>query len=56
MKSFPAFGILLNSRSGRQSLFSLLEKNSSLPGPRANLELGYSFARACASLKLQQWQ
>jgi len=56
MKSFPAFGILLKSRSDRQALFSLLEKNSGLPGPRANLELGYSFARAVASLNLQEWQ
>jgi len=56
MKSFPAFGILLKSRAGRQELFTLLEKNSGLPGPRANLELGYSFARAVVSLNLQEWQ
>jgi hypothetical protein len=56
MKSFPAFGILLKSRSDRQALVSLLEKNSGLPGPRANLELGYSFARAVVSLNLQEWQ
>ena len=56
MKSFPAFGILLASRSQRGALLSLLEKNSGLPGPRANLELMYSFARAVSSLKLQEWQ
>ena len=57
MKSFPAFGILLKSPSKRGALFSLLEKNSGLPGPRANLELGYSFARAVASQKqLKEWQ
>jgi len=56
MKSFPAFGILLRSRSERPALISLLEKNSGLPGPRANLELGYSFAKAVASLNLQEWQ
>ncbi len=56
MKSFPAFGILLRSRSERQTLMSLLEKNSGLPGPRANLELGYSFAKAVASMNLQEWQ
>jgi hypothetical protein len=56
MKSFPAFGIMLRSRSDRKALFSLLEKNSGLPGPRANLELGYSFARAMASMNLQEWQ
>lgn len=56
MKSFPAFGILLASRSQRNALLSLLKKNSGLPGPRANLELMYSFAKAVSSLKLQQWQ
>ena len=56
MKSFPAFGILLKSPSERKALFSLLEENSGLPGPRANLELGYSFARAVASLKPKEWQ
>jgi len=56
MKSFPAFGILLRSPSSRRDLFSLLEKNSGLPGPRANLELGYSFARAVASANLVEWQ
>ena len=56
MKSFPAFGILLKSRSDRSALFSLLEKNSGLPGPRANLELGYSFAKAVAAMNLQEWQ
>ena len=56
MKSFPAFGILLASRSRRDALLSLLEKNSGLPGPRANLELMYSFAKAVSSLKLQEWQ
>ena len=56
MKNFPAFGILLASRSQRQALVSLLEKNSGLPGPRANLELAYSFASAVASLNLQEWQ
>lgn len=56
MKSFPAFGILLKSRSDRPALFSLLEKNSGLPGPRANLELGYSFAKAVSSMRLQDWQ
>ena len=56
MKSFPAFGILLASRAQRQALLSLLQENSGLPGPRANLELAYSFARAAASLNLQEWQ
>ena len=56
MTSFPAFGILLRSRSNRQALFSLLQENSGLPGPRANLELGYSFARAATSQHLQEWQ
>ncbi len=56
MKAFPAFGILLAQRSQRQALLSLLEKNSGLPGPRANLELMYSFAKAVSSVKLQEWQ
>ena len=56
MKSFPAFGILLKSREQRQALLELLEKNSGLPGPRANLELAYSFSRAVASMSLSEWQ
>ncbi len=56
MKTFPAFGILLGQRSQRQALIALLEDNSGLPGPRANLELMYSFASAVSSLKLQEWQ
>ena len=56
MKSFPAFGILLKSRSDRDALYTLLEKNSGLPGPRGNLELAYSFAKAVASMNLQEWQ
>jgi hypothetical protein len=56
MKSFPAFGILLKSRSDSQALYTLLEKNSGLPGPRGNLELAYSFARAVASMNIQEWQ
>ncbi len=56
MKTFPAFGILLAQRSQREALLSLLKQNSGLPGPRANLELMYSFAKSVASLKLQQWQ
>ncbi len=56
MKAFPAFGILLGSRSRLPELRALLEKNSALPGPRANLELAYSFAASVASLRLEDWQ
>ena len=48
MKSFPAFGIMLRSRSQLDDLRELLQKNSGLPGPRANLELMYSFAKSVA--------
>jgi len=56
MKSFPAFGILLGSRGKLQELCALLEANSGLPGPRANLELVYSFASSAASMHLEDWQ
>lgn len=56
MKAFPAFGILLKDRGQKKALFDLLEKSSGLPGPRANLELMYSFARSVASMNLQEWQ
>ncbi len=56
MKSFPAFGILLRDRAQRQAVFDLLEKNSNLPGPRANLELVHSFASAVGSMSLSEWQ
>ncbi|HEY9594724.1 MAG TPA: hypothetical protein VHE79_09620, partial [Spirochaetia bacterium] len=56
MKSFPAFGILLGSRSRQAELRALLEKNSGLPGPRGNLELMYSFARSVAGMRLEDWQ
>jgi len=56
MKAFPAFGILLKNRGQKKTLFDLLEKSSGLPGPRANLELMYSFARSVASMSLLEWQ
>jgi hypothetical protein len=56
VKSFPAFGILLRSPSRRRALFSLLEDNSGLPGPRANLELAYSFAKSVAATSIGEWQ
>ena len=56
MKSFPAFGILFGARNRLGELRSLLESNSGLPGPRANLELGYTFASSVAALHLQEWQ
>ena len=56
MKSFPAFGILLRSPSQRGTLFSLLETHSGLPGPRGNLELAHSFARAAAAATIGEWQ
>jgi hypothetical protein len=56
MKSFPAFGILLGSRGRVGELRALLEANSGLPGPRANLELGSAFAAAVSGMKLQEWQ
>jgi hypothetical protein len=56
MKSFPAFGILLGSRGKLQELCALLEANSGLPGPRANLELMYSFASSVAAMHLDDWQ
>ena len=54
MKSFPAFGILLRSRSQRPALFSLLESNSGLPGQEANLDLARSFAAAAASMRMDE--
>ncbi len=56
MKSFPAFGILLGSRGKLGELRALLENSSGLPGPRANLELGASFAAAVSRMKLADWQ
>jgi hypothetical protein len=56
MKSFPAFGIMMKSRSQQEDLRELLQKNSGLPGPRANLELVYSFARSVGGMQLQNWQ
>jgi hypothetical protein len=56
MNSFPAFGILLGSRARLQELCALLEANSGLPGPRANLELVYSFATSVAGMHLEEWQ
>jgi hypothetical protein len=56
MKSFPAFGILLGSRGKLQELCALLEANSGLPGPRANLELVHSFASSVARMHLEDWQ
>ncbi|MGA2381615.1 MAG: hypothetical protein ABSG85_20130 [Spirochaetia bacterium] len=56
MKSFPAFGILFGSRGTLPQLGTLLEENSGLPGPRANLELAYSFASAVARMHLEEWQ
>ncbi|HET6449733.1 MAG TPA: HEAT repeat domain-containing protein [Spirochaetia bacterium] len=56
MKSFPAFGILFGSRARLSELRAFLEKSSGLPGPRANLELGASFAEAVSRMKLQEWQ
>ena len=56
MKSFPAFGILLGSRGSLKQLQALLEENSGLPGPRANLELVASFAEAVSRMHLEDWQ
>lgn len=56
MKSFPAFGILFGSRGRLAELRALLETNSGLPGPRANLELGSAFASAVSAMHLQEWQ
>ena len=56
MKSFPAFGIMLRSKSQLDDLRELLQKNSGLPGPRANLELMYSFARSVGGMHLSDWQ
>jgi hypothetical protein len=56
VKSFPAFGILFGSRGTLPRLRTLLEENSGLPGPRANLELAYSFASAVARMHLEEWQ
>jgi hypothetical protein len=56
VKSFPAFGILFGSRRTLTQLRTLLEENSGLPGPRANLELIYSFADAVARMHLEEWQ
>jgi len=56
VKSFPAFGILFGSQRRLGELRALLEHNSGLPGPRANLELGSTFASAVASMRLAEWQ
>jgi hypothetical protein len=56
VKSFPAFGIMLKSKSQLDDLRELLQKNSNLPGPRANLELMYSFARSVGGMHLSDWQ
>ena len=55
MKSFPAFGILFRSPGTLAQLRTLLEENSGLPGPRANLELAYAFASAVARMRLEEW-
>jgi hypothetical protein len=55
MKSFPAFGILLGSRSRAAQVRTILAENSGLPGPRSNLELAYSFARAVAGMRVDDW-
>jgi hypothetical protein len=56
MKSFPAFGIMLRSRGQLVALRELLEKNSGLPGQKANVELAQSFAAAVGAMRLEQWQ
>jgi hypothetical protein len=56
VKAFPAFGILLGSRGRLDDLRELLQENSGLPGPRANLELAYSFAAAVSAMRLEEWQ
>jgi hypothetical protein len=56
VKSFPAFGILFGSRDRLPALRALLEKHSGLPGPRANLELAFSFAASVARMKIADWQ
>jgi hypothetical protein len=56
MKSFPAFGILFGSRGQAPQLRKLLMENSNLPGPRGNLELAHSFARAIAGMHIDDWQ
>jgi hypothetical protein len=56
VKSFPAFGVLFGSRRTLPQLIALLEENSGLPGPRANLELAYSFSSSVARLRIEEWQ
>jgi hypothetical protein len=56
VKSFPAFGILFRSPGTLAQLRSLLEQNSGLPGPRANLELVHAFASSVARMRLEEWQ
>jgi hypothetical protein len=56
LKSFPAFGILLGSKGRLSQVRTLLEDNSGLPGPRANLELMYSFAASVAGMRVEDWQ
>lgn len=56
MKSFPAFGILFRSPGTLAQLRALLEENSGLPGPRANLELASTFASSVARMRLEEWQ
>ncbi len=56
MKSFPAFGIMLRSQATLPQLRKILMDNSGLPGPRANLELAFSFAKSIASMRVAEWQ
>jgi hypothetical protein len=56
VKSFPAFGIMLRSPTGRDEIRTLLQENSGLPGPRGNLELAHSFATAMAGMRVEDWQ
>ncbi len=56
LKAFPAFGILFGSQSRLPELRALLEKHSGLPGPRANLELAFSFASSVAGRPVADWQ
>jgi hypothetical protein len=56
VKSFPAFGILFGARERVRELSLFLQKNSGLPGPRANLELAHAFATAVADMHLNDWQ
>ena len=55
MKAFPAFGILLRRSTERKTIEEVLLANSNLPGPRGNIELAQSFARALADARLEDW-